>query len=145
MMTFPGIKLDPVVGCVVFLIDHLAAGHLVQVIFSPAVHADVVVPKHLRDADVMFNYGLKLPMPIPDLEITRVGIRATLSFNRVEHATFVPWESVVLISTSITTEKGDTMIGVPGPCGIARGVVEAEDAPAQKSVSPLRLVKGGAA
>jgi len=44
-----------------------------------------------------FEYGLNLPVPINDLEITEAGIGATLSFLRVFHHTFVPWEAVVHI------------------------------------------------
>ena len=42
-----------------------------------------------------FEYGLNLPVPIDDLEITDIGIRATLSFSRAPRPTFVPWAAVV--------------------------------------------------
>lgn len=46
---------------------------------------------------VIFEYGLDLPVPIPDLKITEEGISATLSFSREPHPTFVPWDAVVKI------------------------------------------------
>jgi hypothetical protein len=41
-----------------------------------------------------FIYGLNQPVPIPDLVIGVEGIRATLSFGRQPHMTFVPWAAV---------------------------------------------------
>ena len=60
-------------------------------------HPDLVVPEGVRppagEARIL-SYGLDMPVPIPDLEITDVGISATLSFDRAPHKTFVPWEAV---------------------------------------------------
>jgi hypothetical protein len=54
----------------------------------------VVLPEHLLGIDVVLNYELDPPVPIPDLEATAEGIRATLSFSRTPFATFVPWGAV---------------------------------------------------
>jgi hypothetical protein len=46
---------------------------------------------------VVLRYGLDMPKPIPDLEITDEGIRATLSFSNAPIKTFVPWDAVAEI------------------------------------------------
>lgn len=43
---------------------------------------------------LIVEYGLSLPVPIPELHVDEAGIRATLSFNRTPHATFIPWAAV---------------------------------------------------
>jgi hypothetical protein len=43
---------------------------------------------------VVLKYGLDMAKPIPDLEITDEGIRATLSFSNEPIKTFVPWDAV---------------------------------------------------
>jgi hypothetical protein len=43
------------------------------------------------------RYGLDMAKPIPDLEITDEGIRATLSFSCEPCKTFVPWDAVAAI------------------------------------------------
>jgi hypothetical protein len=61
-------------------------------------HADLVVPDTVRprpDEGQVLSYGLDMPVPISDLEISDAGISATLSFSRLPHKTFVPWEAVV--------------------------------------------------
>jgi hypothetical protein len=40
-------------------------------------------------------YGLDLPQPLSDLDVTDEGIRATLSFRGKRSPTFVPWASVI--------------------------------------------------
>jgi hypothetical protein len=39
-----------------------------------------------------------MPVPIQDLTIDEHGIKATLSFRRVAHATVVPWSAVFAIT-----------------------------------------------
>jgi hypothetical protein len=46
---------------------------------------------------LVLEYGLELAKPIPDLDVTDEGIRATLSFSNEPRATFVPWEAVARI------------------------------------------------
>lgn len=52
----------------------------------------------LGSANVRLDYGYGLVPPIHDLSIDEDGIRATLSFNRIPFATFVPWTAVFLIA-----------------------------------------------
>jgi hypothetical protein len=42
-----------------------------------------------------FAYGLDMAKPIPDLEVTDEGVRATLSFSNTPCPTFVPWACVL--------------------------------------------------
>jgi hypothetical protein len=66
----------------------------VNVQFLPATPG-VEVPAFLDVTGVqVFTYGLNQPVPIPDLVIGIEGIRATLSFGRQPHMTFVPWIAV---------------------------------------------------
>jgi hypothetical protein len=64
-------------------------------------HPEVVLPEHLKTPAwkagteyVHLEYGLDMPVPIVDMEITEKGIKATLSFARVPFTTFVPWDAV---------------------------------------------------
>ncbi|MEO6950390.1 MAG: ClpXP protease specificity-enhancing factor SspB [Polyangia bacterium] len=52
----------------------------------------------LGSGNVRLDYGYGLVPPIPDLSVDEDGIRATLSFNRIPFATFVPWTAVFLIT-----------------------------------------------
>ena len=66
--------------------------------------AHVNLPEHkwlMRTVDddnsqryMFLRYGLDQAKPIPDLEITDEGIRATLSFGNTPIKTFVPWDAV---------------------------------------------------
>lgn len=59
----------------------------------------VEVPDHLRgEPHLVLQYGHDLPIPITDLGISEDGVRATLSFSRTPHATFVPWAAVYIIT-----------------------------------------------
>jgi hypothetical protein len=46
-------------------------------------------------ATAILAYGLDMAKPIPDLETTDDGIRATLSFSCTLCPTFVPWACVL--------------------------------------------------
>ncbi len=84
---------DTVSKTLIFMALHQRAA---LVTFHPA---SAVVPKHLRnDAKLSFLYGDGLPIPIADLEVSEEGLRATLSFDRTPHETFVPWSAVIAIS-----------------------------------------------
>lgn len=69
-------------------------------------HPDVKVPDLIKPAGwgpegaipICLEYGLDMPNPITDMRITDEGISATLSFNWVPFETYVPWESVNLIT-----------------------------------------------
>lgn len=68
------------------------------------VHLDarkggVTLPPRFRaEGSLRLDYSYSFSPPIPDLVVDDEGIHATLSFNRVAHATFVPWSAVYLIS-----------------------------------------------
>ena len=49
-------------------------------------------------SNVRLDYGYSLVPPIPDLRIDEHGISATLSFNRIPFATFIPWSAIFLIA-----------------------------------------------
>lgn len=51
-------------------------------------------PPHLLGTEFVLDYDRFAAVPITDLEVTEFGIRATLSFARVQHLTFVPWGAV---------------------------------------------------
>jgi len=78
----------------------------------------VLVPESFRrEAHLILQYGHDLPIPIPDLDIDQDGVRATLSFSRNAHATYIPWSAVYAVT------------GADG-----RGVLFAEDVPSDVSV-----------
>ena len=54
--------------------------------------------------NVIFEYGLSMPVPIPDLKVTDEGIEATLSIQHTPCLTFVPWEAVVSIAITSRTD-----------------------------------------
>ena len=83
-----------------------------------ARHAGVLVPEAFRnEAHLILQYGHDLPIPIPDLEVDGDGVRATLSFSRTAHVTFIPWSAVY----AVTGDDG-------------RGILFAEDVPSDVSV-----------
>jgi hypothetical protein len=59
-------------------------------------HPALIVPRahSPENGRLVLEYGLDLRKPIPDLEATEDGIKATLSFACEPVATFVPWEAV---------------------------------------------------
>ncbi len=68
------------------------------------VHADgrragVILPPELRgEKHVALDYGRSLPVPTTDVEVDGYGIKATLSFDRIQSVTFVPWGAVYAIT-----------------------------------------------
>ena len=83
-----------------------------------ARRTDVLVPESFRrEAHLILQYGHDLPIPIPDLDIDQDGVRATLSFSRNAHSTYIPWSAVYAVT------------GADG-----RGVLFAEDVPSDVSV-----------
>lgn len=76
------------------LLSILRTGASAYVDLDPSF-AGVVIPDALRgSAQLTLEYGERLPVPIPDLEVGAEGIAATLSFQRVPARTFVPWGAV---------------------------------------------------
>lgn len=74
----------------------LASCFAVQLCFVR--HRDLLVPEFAMPGPAgfsIFEYGLHLHLPIPDLKIDERGVTATLSFARFPYPTHVPWEAVV--------------------------------------------------
>jgi hypothetical protein len=95
--------------------DLLSHGPVVRVVFID--HPLLDVPRGVRPkarGTTTFEYGLNLPVPIDDLEITDAGIRATLSFSRCPHPTFVPWAAVVGILLPFQEEPVPSPVRKPG-------------------------------
>jgi hypothetical protein len=75
--------------------NHFLCHNGVALALDPSA-AGVVLPPHLRERPhVVLQYELEPVVPIPDLEVTDEGVRATLSFGREPFATFVPWGAVL--------------------------------------------------
>jgi hypothetical protein len=64
--------------------------------FDPAVlGTQTIVPARLRlQPQVVFQIGLDMPVPIPDLNIDDWGFRGTLSFAGKPFTCAVPWQAV---------------------------------------------------
>lgn len=59
----------------------------------------VDLPEFLRqEPRLVLQYGYNMPVPIHDLVVDEDGIKATLSFRRVSHATLIPWSAVFAIT-----------------------------------------------
>ena len=127
----------------------IATAKKVQVLIIPggAIEMPADVFSDYSDGNVVkakgfaiLEYGLDMPIPIPDMEIEHDGIRATLSFPYGLHATFVPWSNVGLIRiiesgfTAVWNAPESAMAGGGGGGGIE---IPKKDAPAR---SHLRLV-----
>jgi stringent starvation protein B len=67
-----------------------------------------------RQAQLVLQIGLNMPIPIPDLNLDDEGISCTLSFNRSPHYCRLPWASVF------------ALVGEDG-----RGMVWPDDVPAE--------------
>ncbi len=62
---------------------------------------DVVIPDGLRGTQhLVLTYGSNMPIPIIDLQVTKAGISATLSFNKEPYFTFIPWEAVYCVNNA---------------------------------------------
>lgn len=89
----------------------------------------VEVPPYLRkEAHLVLQYGFDLPIPIPDLHVDEIGVKATLSFSQTPHPTFVPWSAVYVVA-----------------CDDGRGILFAEDVPPDVSVIAARPPEAAAA
>src|SRR3954447_7873242 len=83
-----------------------------------ARRAGVVVPPSFgSEPHLVLQYGRNMPIPIPDLEGTDEGVRATLSFSRAPHRTAVPWSAVYVVA-----------------CTDGRGILYYEDVPQEVSL-----------
>jgi hypothetical protein len=110
------------------LFTHALALGEVNVQFYPGA-PDVEIPAFLSVEGVqVFVYGLAQSNPIPDLVIGVEGIRATLSFGREPHMTFVPWTAVgalvgeafgIVFPEAATGESAITQEAAPTPASRA--------------------------
>lgn len=88
-----------------------------------SVHLDarrtgVKVPPDFNDnRHLVLQYGRDMPVAIPDLTVDDDGIRATLSFSRTPHTTFIPWGAVYIVA-----------------CTDGRGILYYEDVPEDVSL-----------
>ncbi len=82
------------------ILEGLLADHaMVQVWFHTRTHGETVVPPHLGNRDaVMFEIGLNMPIPIPDLRIADGGFSATLSIQRAPFTVTVLWDAVFMLA-----------------------------------------------
>lgn len=65
--------------------------------FNSTVTGVVVPPRLLGKDQVIFQFGLDMPVPIPDLRVTKRGVEGTLSFRGVPFFCQVPWEAVFAV------------------------------------------------
>jgi hypothetical protein len=74
--------------------DLLGRFHVVRVVYH--VHGDLRVPDCASPlgGNPQLDFGLDMPRPIDDLEVSDDGIRATLSFSCEPVPVFVPWAAV---------------------------------------------------
>lgn len=88
-------------------------------VYIDARRPGVSVPDHLRnEARLVLQYGLNMPVPVEDLEVTEGGVKATLSFARQPHKTLIPWTAIYVIA-----------------CTDGRGVLYQEDVPPELLVA----------
>lgn len=71
----------------------LKTGGNLYVVFNPRLGA-MVPPQFRNERSITFEYGYNMPQPIPDLELRRDGIYATLAFGKRQLETFVSWQSI---------------------------------------------------
>jgi stringent starvation protein B len=79
---------------------------------DPRVDGVVVPPWFKKQAQLVLQIGLNMPVPIPDLRLDEEGMSCTLSFSRSPFFCVVPWTSVF------------AMVGEDG-----RGMVWPDDVP----------------
>jgi|SRR5215472_11979714 len=84
----------------------------VHVHLDPRATGVVVPPWFKKQAQLVLQVGLNMPVPIPDLRLDDAGMTCTLSFNRSPFYCVVPWPSVY------------AMVGEDG-----RGMVWPDDVP----------------
>jgi hypothetical protein len=59
---------------------------------------EVIIPNRLKQQyQVVLQFGLDMPVPIPDLKVDDDGVFGTLSFKGVPFTCTIPWASVFAI------------------------------------------------
>ena len=80
----------------------LEAQERIHIHFDPRSE-NVLLPNHLKQqANQVLEFGFTLPLPMQDFLINKQGIGASLSFNRVGHFCWIPWDKVFCITFSGT-------------------------------------------
>lgn len=116
---------------------------------DPRVDGVIVPPWFKKQAQLVLQIGLNMPVPIPDLRLDDDGMSCTLSFNRSPFHCMVPWSSVFAM-------VGDDMRGMVWPDDMppevakqaatrtpeaARKELAAKPAPALREVPPPPAAK----
>jgi|PlaIllAssembly_1097288.scaffolds.fasta_scaffold907910_2 hypothetical protein len=74
------------------------------------------IPDHVRDyPKICLLYEIDAVVPVADLVVTSEGVAATLSFGRVPHSTFVPWDVVEVMMVPPEGERCQTEQPAPKP------------------------------
>ncbi len=106
----------------------------VHVHLDPRV-AGVVVPQWFKkQAQLVLQIGLNMPIPIPDLRLDETGMSCTLSFSRSPFYCVVPWQSVYAL-------VGDDGRGMVWPDDVPPEVAQARDAAAAKRPPVKRVAE----
>ncbi|MFK7987633.1 MAG: hypothetical protein AB8I08_16555, partial [Sandaracinaceae bacterium] len=102
---------------------------------------EVSVPPWFRkQAQLVLQFGLQLPVPIPDMRVDEEGVFGTLSFNRQPFVCEIPWSGVFAL-------VGDDGMGMVWEEDLPEEIaaeVEAGFRPPKKRPS-LRAIEGGRA
>ena len=109
----------------------------------------VRMPKSKKTLCVILEYGLDMPIPIPELTIEDSGVFATLSFSGMRFQTFVPWDAVFAITDKATGRgivwpseiPGDLAAAVSPREGAVPVVLPEVPVPPAARQSHLRLVQ----
>jgi len=64
------------------------------VYLDPRLEGVRVPPWLAKQAQLVLQVGLDLPIPIPDLKVDEEGVSGTLSFNRAPFTCVVPWSAI---------------------------------------------------
>jgi stringent starvation protein B len=92
---------------------------------DPRVAAVVVPPAFKKQAQLVLQVGLNMPVPIRDLHLDDEGMTCTLSFNRTPFFCVVPWSSVYAV------------VG----CDDGRGMIWPDDVPPEVAQAQGRTVE----
>lgn len=92
---------------------------------DPRVESVVVPPGFKKQAQLVLQVGLNMPVPIRDLHLDDEGMTCTLSFNRTPFFCVVPWTSVYAV------------VG----CDDGRGMIWPDDVPPEIAQAQARAAE----
>jgi stringent starvation protein B len=98
---------------------------------DPRISGVVVPPWFKKQAQLVLQIGLNMPVPIPDLRLDDDGMSCTLSFNRSPFFCVVPWPSVFAM-------VGDDGRGMIWPDDVPPEVQAQGQAPPRMDAKPAR-------